>query len=275
MQSMEKAGGFSLSPRNLEEAMKLADMICNTDIVPKNYRGKPGDTLVAMMLGSEVGLNPLQSLSNIAVINGRPSIWGDAMLALCQKNPHFVSITETFDDATMTATCTVKRKNNELHTVTFSQADAEKAGLWQTQETVTRTNYKTKEKYTTDNDSPWWKYPKRMLQMRARGFALRDQFADSLHGLITREEAQDIIDITDEATVESVTRNPPQQTSEPEPGSDLLPTYTDQQFNDNFPAFEELIKTGRKTPAQIIYTVQGKYTLTDEQKTKINGVKRV
>ena len=38
---------------------------------------------------------------------------------------------------------------------------------------------------------PWTQYPKRMMQMRARGFALRDKFADALGGLITVEEAQD------------------------------------------------------------------------------------
>jgi len=121
--------GFSLAPRNLEEAMKLAEMICNTEIVPKNFKGKAGDTLVAMILGSEVGLNPLQSLSNIAVINGRPSIWGDAMLALCLKNPNFNFITETLDPTTMTATCTVSRKGGVPHPVTFSEECAKTAGL--------------------------------------------------------------------------------------------------------------------------------------------------
>ena len=169
--------GFSLAPRNLEEAMKLAEMICNTEIVPKNFKGKAGDTLVAMMLGSEVGLNPLQSLSNIAVINGRPSIWGDAMLALCLKNPNFNFITETLDPTTMTATCTVSRKGGVPHTVTFNEEDAKTAGL-------------------LGKAGPWTNYKKRMLQKRARGFALRDQFADSLHGLITQEEARDITDIT-------------------------------------------------------------------------------
>lgn len=242
-------GGFSLAPANLEEAMKLSEMICHTDIVPKNFKGKAGDTLVAMMLGSEVGLNPLQSLSNIAVINGRPSIWGDAMLALCQNNNKFISISETFDDTTMTATCTAVRKGNDPHIVTFNQEDAKKAGLW-------------------GKSGPWTTYPKRMLQMRARGFALRDKFADSLHGLISQEEARDIKDITDDSTVV----NDEPKTMQHEPGSVLLPGYTDAQFNENFPNFEALIKAGRKTAADIIYMVQGKFTLTEEQKTKINSV---
>jgi hypothetical protein len=71
------------------------------------------------------------------------------------------------------ATCTVWRKGGTKHTQSFSQADAQKAGLW-------------------GKSGPWTQYPKRMLQMRARGFALRSQFADALAGLITREEAEDM-----------------------------------------------------------------------------------
>ena len=40
-------------------------------------------------------------------------------------------------------------------------------------------------------DGPWKTYPERMLKMRARGFALRDAFADRLKGIITAEEARD------------------------------------------------------------------------------------
>ena len=61
----------------------------------------------------------------------------------------------------------------------------------------------------------WKSYPDRMLQMRARGFALRDSFPDVLKGLITREEAQDYqtepINVTQKTPVKDVTiPNPPQ-----------------------------------------------------------------
>jgi len=165
--------GFALKPNNLTEAMQFADMLSKSSMVPASYKGKPEDILPAMMFGSELGLNPIQSLQNIAVINGRPSIWGDAMLALVQNHPAFGGITESFDDNTMTATCTVWRKGGEKHTVTFSQSDAQTAGLW-------------------GKKGPWQQYPKRMLKLRARGFALRDQFADALSGLVSAEEAQDM-----------------------------------------------------------------------------------
>jgi hypothetical protein len=167
------SSGFALEPKSLTEAMEIAKMLSDSSMVPACYKGKAADTLVAMMMGKEVGLNPIQALQNIAVINGKPSIYGDAMLALVQNHPKFGGIEESFDDESMTATCTVFRRNGKPHTQKFSQADAATAKLW-------------------GKAGPWTQYPKRMLQMRARGFALRSQFADALAGLITAEEAQDM-----------------------------------------------------------------------------------
>jgi len=165
--------GFALKPRSFGEAMEMARMLSSSDMVPKQYKAKPQDTLIAMMMGAELGLNPIQSLQNIAVINGKPSIYGDALAALVQNHPAFGGMEESFDDAAMTASCTVWRKGGSKHTQTFNQTDAQKAGLW-------------------GKAGPWTQYAKRMLQMRARGFALRGQFADALAGLITREEAEDM-----------------------------------------------------------------------------------
>jgi hypothetical protein len=174
----QQTGTFSLTPRTLEEAMKFADIMAKSSIVPKNYQGKPADVLVAVQMGSEIGLKPMQSLQNIAVINGKPSIYGDALIALVQAHPEFENIIEYFDEQLQAATCIVKRANQSEHTVLYSIEDAKKAGLW-------------------GKVGPWQQYPKRMLQMRARGFALRDKFADALGGLISQEEARDYpIDIT-------------------------------------------------------------------------------
>lgn len=161
-----------LTPSNLKEAMEYATIIANSSMVPKAYQNKPGDILVAVQMGAELGLKPIQALQNIAVINSKPSVYGDALLALVQVHPSFEDIKEWFDEKTNTAFCTVKRKNQSEHTVSFSAEDAKKASLW-------------------GKSGPWSQYPKRMMQMRARGFALRDKFADALGGLITAEEAQD------------------------------------------------------------------------------------
>ena len=189
---IETTTTFSLVPTSLQEAIQFAEMIANSDLVPADYKRKPGNIVIAVQMGLEVGLRPIQALQNIAVINGRPSVWGDSMLALVRASGLLESFNETLDESTMTATCAVKRKGEPAPSepVTFSKADAEKAKLWGKQ-------------------GPWTQYPKRMLKMRARAFALRDTFADVLKGLNMAEEAIDITPV--EVASTSAPLRPPQR----------------------------------------------------------------
>lgn len=165
-----------LRPTNFSELVRFAEMAARSKMVPANYQNKPEDIMLAVQMGSEVGLAPMQAIQNIAVIGGRPSLWGDAMLALCKISASWVDIQETLENAgseQMAACCKVTRKGQTPVVRTFSVVDAKKAGLW-------------------GKAGPWQGYPDRMLQMRARGFALRDTFPDVLRGLISAEEAQDM-----------------------------------------------------------------------------------
>ena len=78
--STNRAGGLAL--QTMGEAMQFAQMVAKSDFAPKDFKGKPESCLLAIQHGSEVGLSPMQSLQSIACINGRPSVWGDAALAL-------------------------------------------------------------------------------------------------------------------------------------------------------------------------------------------------
>lgn len=163
--------GFMIA-KTLDDAIKISEIIANSGVCPTAYKGKAGDVLVAMQMGAELGLKPMQALQNIAVINGRPSVWGDAMLAICRQSSQFEYIQETYDPREVSYTCIIKRRNEPEFKWTFSQKDAEQAALW-------------------TKVGPWKQYPKRMLQMRARGFALRDSFPDLLRGILISEEAED------------------------------------------------------------------------------------
>ncbi len=183
-------------PENSEQAMRLAKGIATSSFCPKQYQNKPGDILVAMQMGAEVGLKPMQALQGIACINGTPTIWGDAMVALCRSHDDFESMEEFIDKTdknNLEAVCKVKRKGEPMCVCTFSQEDARTAGLF-------------------SKGGPWKLYPKRMLQMRARGFALRDTFADALKGLKSTEEVLDYQVIEGEKTAkqEKVIENPAQ-----------------------------------------------------------------
>jgi hypothetical protein len=236
------SAGFALQPSTLNEAFEMANMLSSSQMVPKHYQNKPQDTLVAMMMGAELGLNPIQALQNIAVINGKPAIYGDALLALVQSHPKFGGHDESFDNATMTATCTVWRKQDaSKHTVTFSEEDAKKAGLWGKQ-------------------GPWTQYPKRMLMWRARGYALRDKFADALGGLITVEEARDI---PEEREI-----NPQRQAEQPQ----ALPHYPAEDFKANFPSWKKAVLSGKLDPEGVIAKASTKGELTEEQKADIRNI---
>ncbi len=163
---------FDLSPRNLKEAMEFAAVLSDSSIVPKDFMGKPGNVLVAIQWGMELGLKPMQAMQNIAVINGRPALWGDAVIALVRASVLCEYVHETMSEDGATAICQVKRRGEAEQVRTFSMADANQAGL-------------------AGKQGPWSQYPKRMLQMRARAFALRDVFPDVLKGVPIAEEIGD------------------------------------------------------------------------------------
>ena len=167
----------TLAPKSIGEAIDFSKMISSSGMVPAAYKGKPQDILVAIQWGYEVGLQPMQALQNIAVINGKPSVYGDAAIALVKADPRCRGVKETIEGEgeKMVARCVVRRAYGdeiEETEATFSVDDAKRAKLWGKQ-------------------GPWSQYPKRMLAMRARGFAIRGAFPDAMKGMITAEEAQD------------------------------------------------------------------------------------
>lgn len=177
----QMTSGSVLRPANLSEAIEFARLIAKSKMIPPAYHGKPEDILLAVQMGAELGLAPMQSLQNIACINGKPSVYGDAVLGLVRAFSGCEDVIETIEGEgdNMVAICRAKRRGAAECIARFSVADAKKAGLWNKQ-------------------GPWQQYPRRMLAMRARGFALRDAFPDVLKGLITVEEAQDYPPTRDE-----------------------------------------------------------------------------
>lgn len=169
--SVKPASQVDLSPQTFEQALTFSNYLADSDLVPKDFKGKPGNCLIAMQWGAELGLKPLQALSNIAVINGRAALWGDAVIALVRGSSKCEYVQESDDGHT--ATCRVKRRGEPEEVRTFGMDDAKTAGL-------------------LGKQGPWTQYPKRMRQMRARAFALRDVFPDVLRGMPVAEEAMDI-----------------------------------------------------------------------------------
>ncbi len=158
--------------------MQLATKLANSELIPKSFRGKPQDLFICWAMGYQVGLTPEQAQQCIAVINGKPAMWGDDMLALVMAHKDFDDILEEpilKGDAVIGYRCIVKRKGKSDKANDFTLDMAKKAGL-------------------LGKVGPWTQYPERMLKLRARGFSLRDAFPDALKGIKPREEVEDYIE---------------------------------------------------------------------------------
>ncbi|KQS55939.1 hypothetical protein ASG17_07765 [Brevundimonas sp. Leaf363] len=173
------AGGqiAALVPQTLDEAFRVAQAIAASGLAPRGL-DKPEQVMVAIMAGAELGLAPFQALQSFAIVNNRPTLWGDGLMAVARAQG--IKAREWIDGVgdQAVASCEVTRPDTgEIIRRSFSVADAKKAALWNKQ-------------------GPWQSYPKRMLQMRARAWALRDGCADMLRGFQVREEVEDFQPMT-------------------------------------------------------------------------------
>lgn len=166
---------LAVMPKTFADVIKMGEIFAQSGIVPDALKGKAAGCTVAILHGLEIGLSPSQAVASIMVVNGRPSVWGDAMLALVMGSREMEWFEEDAPDVAVQqgfGRFKTKRKGWTNPTERrFSIEEARKAGL-----------------LTKD---VWRNYLGRMLQMRARSWGLRDQYPDVLKGIIAREETDD------------------------------------------------------------------------------------
>lgn len=170
-----------INPQSWAEMKALAEYVSDSELIPKDFRGKPANALIAIQMGREVGLSWANALQSIAVINGRPSIWGDAALALVMAHPQFEAIDEN-ECSDQAGVCVLKRRGMPARRYEFTVEMARQAGLLQ------KDTYK--------------QHLGRMLQRRSRARAMADLFPDALKGLALADDAQ-VIDVTPDRVNES------------------------------------------------------------------------
>jgi hypothetical protein len=172
----------------IDRASELSEVIANTEFVPKGLRGNQPAILAAMLYGNEVGLGPMQSLSKIAVIDGKPSLAAEAMRALVRRAGHEIWI----EESTTTRAIVAGRRRGEKVTqrVTWTLDDAKRAGIGGRQN--------------------WQRYPRQMLLARAWAELCRHVFDDAIGGLAATEEVEEAVD--DGPTVEAVEEDKPKTT---------------------------------------------------------------
>lgn len=162
-----------MTPSDPSQALKMAQYIAQSGLCPSSYKNKPQDVLVAAAMGNQLGLDVFASMQGIAIVNGRPSLWGDVLRSLILAHPKLENIEESYEgegDA-LTAVCVITRKGMSPYSATFSVQDAKDAGLW--------------------GRNTWKNFSRDMLLNRAFGRAARRRFADALNGIGVADEMED------------------------------------------------------------------------------------
>jgi hypothetical protein len=239
----QRGMGFDLSPQTFEQALTFAKYLAESEMVPKQYRGRHGDCLIAMQWGHEIGLKPLQALQSIAAVNGKPSLYGDAGKAmLLAKGCKIEEDDAELIRASGIARCKITRPGRGTTERTFSVEDAMTAQLW-------------------GKAGPWTTSPYRQMAWRAFWFAARDAAADLLRGMGGAEEAADYA--TERHMGEAERVEPKAQAPQP--------AYTDQQFAGLLPSWRKAIAASKATADSVVGKIKTKGTVSPEQEAAIRA----
>lgn len=158
-----------LSPA--EVSWKVAQKIANTPFVPTAFRGKPESVYAAVLYGEELGLGPMQSLTQIHVIEGKPALSPEGMRGLVLKAGHRIDVKSSANDEVILYGR--RADSGSEATVRWTMKDAQLAGL--------------------AGRGAWKTYPRAMLMARATSELCRMLFADIIAGLsYTPEEVMSI-----------------------------------------------------------------------------------
>lgn len=155
-------------PPNFPVLMEQAQALAKSSIIPSHFRNKPGDVVAAMLLGQELGLGPMATMSHVVVINGNASLNAEGKVALVRKHGHSIS----GESGPQRARVIGRRKDTgDEMTVEWTMEMAQRANLVK--------------------PGPWKQYPEAMLWSRAVSQLCRMLFPDVLAGLsYTPEEVE-------------------------------------------------------------------------------------
>ncbi|MEV0247920.1 hypothetical protein AB0H76_15110 [Nocardia sp. NPDC050712] len=194
----------------LDAAYRLAQSLCKTTFAPKDYRGKPQDGAVAILFGQKLGLDAVQSLQNVIVIHGKPSLEARTMRAVLLAHGHKVWTVET----------TAERAVVRGRRADADSDEQDEESVWD-MERVRKAGYeKRNEKYRTE--------PTNMLYARALAETCRRTAPELLIGI--EYDPNELRDIgPTQATSERVTAadiiaapQEPEQALEPEPAEEWV-----------------------------------------------------
>ena len=162
-------------PDNFVEAMRMAKVLASAPMVPQNYKGQPGNCLIALDMAQRMNMPPLMIMQNLYIVNGNPGWSGQACIALVNNHGRFTDLkfdekmTEDGDFA-CTAYATEKKTGEVVRGTTITRQMAKDCG------------------WLDKNGSYWKKMPAQMARYRAAAFFARAYCPEALMGLYTSDD---------------------------------------------------------------------------------------
>lgn len=166
-----------LVPQTLTDATRIAKGLMESQCLPKHFKTVP-QVIMAMQMLRQLGLPDIACLPRLCIINGSFSLWGEGPKAICQ--PDIEDFDEFWFDAQYKKICFEHKNLNSEAYGAICCVKRRGVATW-----VERpfTVDDAKQARLLGKSGPWQDYPRRMMQMRARSWALKDAFPDRLMGL--------------------------------------------------------------------------------------------
>lgn len=203
--------GFSYITANLQERAAYIARIAPSTIIPTAYRGNLANAFVAAETGAGLGLEPLQALSSIAVINGRATLSADLMAAIIRRAGHTLRIVENNPESVTAILIRADDKTFKFE-VTWDKNKAMKACLW-------------------GQRGPWSQYPAQMLRARAITEVARQGASEVLMGMIySPEDFNATITDTGEVIETPIANNTPAKPTAAPQNPAMQPTAAPQEL---------------------------------------------
>lgn len=160
------APSTALEPTTIDQAFWLAQQLLKSGLLGKAIQ-KPEAAFAVILAGRELGLTAMQSLRSLHLIEGKPTLSADLMVALVKRSPlckSFKLVESTGERATYEA----NREGEGVTRMSFTIEEAKAAGV-------------------TGKDN-WKKYPAAMLRARCIAALARVVFPDLLLGVYENDE---------------------------------------------------------------------------------------
>ncbi len=189
--SAAPVASLALEPTNAGEAYKIAGLFFQSRLLPRGIASVEA-AFTILVTGRELGLTAMQSFRSIHVIEGKPTMSADLMVALVKRSSE-CEYFRLVESTAKIATYETKRRGMPAPTrLSFTIEEAQAAQL-------------------TGKDS-WKKYPAAMLRARASSSLCRIEYQDIMIGVYETDELSDDARPSAEETrarFEEITRSAP------------------------------------------------------------------